>query len=498
MDSNNSKSKKLIGGEIKIVHLIKNTFIHSSGLIINNLLSLIAKVVYLKVLGLEILGIYTFLSLIIPYYSYFFIGISYSLPRRIANLQSLNKDERLAQHRSVVNIFSLFMSIILTLIFIIYMKFIYDEQNSDFTKINLILVFFTAIISEFTTLLNSHLKSIGNFAKIHKNAALVRIFSPILSIVLVYQLGLNGLLLSLLLISIVSAIDLTFFSIKQKTGILNINYFNKSLLIKDVKLGISMLFSRKLPDILYTIFLTYLGLSFTKETLGAFNFLASMLGMTSQVLGAFYTIVERRIYLGKEFLKSNIEYLTNLSFGNSIVFGIIMQSLIIFLISIIPLYFSELNFSIYLLPFILLIFTIRNSIKITEHYINSYNLFTSRNVLSVIAISTYLLILNIFSIDSLKYFIVIHASILFFYKIAISLFLQRFFINRTTILKILFGDLLTVSIISVFTFIVIIYEFKIIESILLASLCSTVLFFVHTNNPKKSFKDLLIFLDKEF
>ena len=66
MDSNNSKSRKLIGGEIKIVHLIKNTFIHSSGLIINNLLSLIAKVVYLKVLGLEILGIYTFLSLIIP------------------------------------------------------------------------------------------------------------------------------------------------------------------------------------------------------------------------------------------------------------------------------------------------------------------------------------------------------------------------------------------------------------------------------------------------
>ncbi len=498
MDSNNSKSRKLIGGEIKIVHLLKNTFIHSSGLIINNLLSLIAKVVYLKVLGLEILGIYTFLSLIIPYYSFFFMGISYSLLRRIANLQSLNESERLAQHRSVVNIFSLFTSILLTMIFIIYMKFIYDEQNSDFTKINLILVFVTAIITEFTTLLNSHLKSIGNFAKIHKNAALVRVFSPILSIVLVHQLGLNGLLLSLLLISIFSAVDLTFFSVKQKTGVLNINYFDKSLLIKDLKLGISMLFSKKFPDILYTIFLTYLGLSFTKETLGAFNFLASMLGMTSQLLGAFYTIVERRIYLGKEFLKSNIEYLKNLSFGNSIVSGIITQSIIIFLISIIPLYFSELNSSIYLLPFILLIFTIRNSIKITELYINSYNLFTNRNVLSVIAISTYLIILNTFLIDSLEYFIIIHASILFSYKIVISLFLKRFFMNESTILKILIGDLLTTCIISIFTFIVIIYEFTIIESLLLASLCSSILFFVHTSNPKKSFKDLLIFLDKEF
>lgn len=497
MDSNNSKSKKLIGGEIKIVHLIKNTFIHSSGLIINNLLSITAKVVYLKVLGLEVLGIYTFLSLIIPYYSYFFMGISYSLVRRVANLQSLNKYERLAQHRSVVNIFSLFMSIMLTLIFIIYMKFIYDEQNSDFTKINLILVFFTAIISEFTTLLNSHLKSIGNFTKIHKNAALVRIFSPILSIVLVYQLGLNGLLLSLLLISIFSAIDLAFFSIKKKTGILNINYFNKSLLIKDVKLGISMLFSKKLPDILYTIFLTFLGLNFTKDTLGAFNFLASMLGMTSQLLGAFYTIVERKIYLGKELLKSNIEYLMNLSFGNSIVFGIIMQLLIIFLISIIPIYFFELNESIYLLPFILLIFTIRNSIMITEYYINSYNLFTQRNFLSVIVISIYLVILKIFPIYTLEYFIIIHTSILLFYKIVISLFLQRFFINESTILKILFGDILMVSIISIFAFIVIIYGFTIIESILFASLCSTILFFVHMNNPKKLFKDLFIFLDRE-
>ena len=237
---------------------------------------------------------------------------------------------------------------------------------------------------------------------------------------------------------------------------------------------------------------------FTKETLGAFNFLASMLGMTTQFLGAFYTIIERRIYLGKELLKSNIEYLTNLSFGNSIVFGIITQSIIIFLISIIPLYFSELNGSIYLLPFILLIFTIRNSIKITELYINSYNLFINRNILSLIAISTYLIILNIFMIDSLENFVVIHASVLFSYKIIISLFLQRFFMNKSTILKILFGDILTVSIISIFTFIIIIYEFNIIESILLASLCSCFLFFVHTINPRKSLKDLLIFLDKEF
>ena len=169
-------------GQIKIVDLVKNSLIHSSGLMINKILNLAVKVISLKVLGLETLGIYAFITLIIPYYSYFFMGISYSLPRKIVALQSKNKVKEISQHRSSVNLFSLFISIMLSVVFIVYMIFIYDEQNSDFTAINLILVFFTAIISEFTTLLNSHLNSIGSFEKTHKNAALVRIFLPILSL----------------------------------------------------------------------------------------------------------------------------------------------------------------------------------------------------------------------------------------------------------------------------------------------------------------------------
>ena len=183
------------------------------------------------------------------------MGISYSLPRKIVSLQSKNKDREIYENRSVVNLFSLFISILLISIFTGYMMFIYDEKNSDFTKMNLVLVFLTAIISEFTTLLNAHLKSIGSFGKIHKNAALVRVFSPIFSIILIYQLGLNGLLLSALLVSIFSAIDLIIFSLKNKTGVLAIGYFNRTILLNNIKLGISMLFSKKLPRYyVYNIF----------------------------------------------------------------------------------------------------------------------------------------------------------------------------------------------------------------------------------------------------
>ena len=174
-----------------------------------------------------------------------------------------------------------------------------------------------------------------------------------------------------------------------------------------------------------------------------------------------------------------------------------MQSLIICLIGIIPIYFSELNESIYLLPLILIIFAIRNSIMITEYYINSYNLFSKRNFIAATTISIYLIILNIFSIHTLEYFIITHIVALLIYKIVISLFLQKFFTNNSTILKILFGDILMALIISMFAFIVIIFGFTIIESILLALLSSTIILFVHMSNPKKSFKNLLLFLDKK-
>ena len=111
--------------------------------------------------------------------------------------------------------------------------------------------FLTAIISEFTTLLNAHLKSIGSFGKIHKNAALVRVFSPIFSIILIYQLGLNGLLLSALLVSPVHRLIIF---LKNKTGVLAIGYFNRTILLNNIKLGISMLFLKNYRYYVYNIF----------------------------------------------------------------------------------------------------------------------------------------------------------------------------------------------------------------------------------------------------
>ena len=143
-------------------------------------------------------------------------------------------------------------------------------------------------------------------------------------------------------------------------------------------------------------------------------------------------------FILKERLKSNIDYLLNLALVIP-TFGIIMISLIILILNLIPIYFTELTDYINLIPFILLIFTIRNSIMISEYYINSYNLFFKRNIIAVILSSIYLLILNITNFKSIESFIITH-GVLIFYKIVIILFL-KIFTNKISVVKILFGDL---------------------------------------------------------
>ena len=172
-------------GQIQLKDLIKNTFLHSSGIFIGKILNFSLKIVALKYLGLDVLGIYIILNLLIPYYSYFFIGLSYSLPRIIPALQAKKEFEKISQNRSVINIFNIFVSTILTLAFIIFIIFFYKENDYDFSKMNLIIIFGTAFFTQISTLINSHLKSIGEFTKKTVNSALVRIFLPALSILLI-------------------------------------------------------------------------------------------------------------------------------------------------------------------------------------------------------------------------------------------------------------------------------------------------------------------------
>ena len=111
-------------GQIKIRDLLKNGLFHSSGIFIGKALNFALKIVSLKLLGLELLGIFVFLNLIIQYYSYFFLGISYALPRKIPKLQAKKDFEEIAKYRSVTNLFHLFVHTLL-FTFLFYFLFIF-------------------------------------------------------------------------------------------------------------------------------------------------------------------------------------------------------------------------------------------------------------------------------------------------------------------------------------------------------------------------------------
>jgi len=487
-----------VQGQIKVKDLIKNTFFHSSGIFIGKILNFALKIVSLKILGLENLGIYILLNLLIPYYSYFFLGLSYSLPRLIPKLQAKKDFEAIQKNRSVVNLFNLFMSILLMAIFFVYIVFFYDKQNFGFTKISLIIVFLTSFFTQIATLINSHLKSIGEFTKKTVNSAAVRIFFPIVSMILIFFFGLNGYLLSGLLINAINSINLILFSQRKNLNIFDIGFFDFGLLIQNIKLGFSMLIGKKFSDILYTILMTFIGFNFSKFIVGEIGFLMSMFSAISQLLGPFYLVVERRIYLLKELSKIKVNDFLNISFGNSIALGIMIQSFSLIMVYIIPIYFTELNQSIILIPLLAMLFTLKNSIMINDFYINAYNLLKKRNIIAILITGLYFLgTRESFIIIDIKYFLIIYMICIFIYKILLHLFLINFFKDPLTIFRIILGDLLSTVIVFLFCSMIVHNDFKIYESIGLLIIFLISLVFVYLKNPVRLSKNLIQFLDKD-
>ena len=107
-------------GETKPSDILKNFSILSLGTFFGKISGLALKVVVARFLGVEILGIYVLLNLIIPYYSYAFLGISYILPREIPQMQVNKEFKKIDQTRSIINIFFFGISLLLTLFFTIY------------------------------------------------------------------------------------------------------------------------------------------------------------------------------------------------------------------------------------------------------------------------------------------------------------------------------------------------------------------------------------------
>ena len=485
-------------GQIKVKDLIKNTFFHSSGIFIGKILNFALKIVALKILGLDNLGIYILLNLVISYYSYFFLGLSYSLPRIVPALQAKKDFKTIDKNRSVINLFNLFMSIFLIVIFLLYILFFYENQSFGFTKISLVIVFFTAFFTQISTLINSHLKSIGEFTKKTVNSAWVRIFTPIFSMILIFLIGLNGYLLAGFLISAINSINLIIFCKRKDLNIFNIEFFEFGLLIENIKIGFSMLIGKRFSDILYTILITSIGANFSKLIVGEIGFLMSIFNSIAQLLGPFYLVVERRIYLLKELSKIKIRDFLNTSFGSSIGMATMIESFVLILIYIIPLYFSELNQSITLIPIIAIFFILKNTLKINDFYINAYNQLAKRNILAITMVGLYwLLIGKLLDATNIKMFLVAYMVCIFVYKILLHLFLIKFFQKSTTMIKIILGDLLLCLIVFSFAFIITLQNFKIYESVII--LCLFIIFglFAYFKNPIKIYRELIQFLNRD-
>ena len=485
-------------GQINIKDLAKNSIFHSSGIFIGKAFNFALKIISLKILGLELLGIYVFLNLIIQYYSYLFFGISYALPRIIPTLQAKKNYSEIAKFRSVTNIFHLFVHSILFIFFIIFTKYFHSEDVYGFSKLNLCLVFLTAFFSQVATLINSHLKSIGEFTKKTVNSALVRVFFPILSITLIYFYELEGYFAAGLIINAINAINLISFCISKNLNIFNINYFSLRILRDNMMLGISMLVSKKYTDILFTIFMTFLGFNFSKAIVGEVGFLTSIFNSLSQLIGPYFLVAERRLYLLKEMAGLRSNDLVNLSFGNTMIFGLLMNFFSLSMFFLIPIFFNELEKSLMIIPLLAIMFSIKNSILINEFYINAFEKFFNRNFIALLVLIIFTYVLN-FEISGaqVNYFLLAYMIALSIYKIFMQIQSLSFFKTKANIIKTVLGDFLSVFLIFSLPYFMIQNDLNLFSSIVLFCLLMILTTLVYLENPKSLLKRLYNFLNRD-
>ena len=352
----------------------------------------------------------------------------------------------------------------------------------------------TAFFSQVATLINSHLKSIGEFTKKTVNSALVRIFFPIFSIILIYFYKLEGYFAAGLLINAVNAINLIWFCRSKNLQIFNFNFFSTSILKNNLGLGISMLVSKKFTDILFTILMTFLGLNFSKTTIGEIGFLTGLFNALSQLLGPYYLVVERRIYLLKEMstLKSND--LMNLSFGNTILFCFLMNCFSVSMFFIVPIFFNELEKTLIIIPLLALLFSIKSSIQINDFFINAYEKFFNRNIIAFMILVLFTFISNSEIGDKqVNYFLIAYIFGLSIYKISMHFQSIFFFKSKINIIKTMAGNFIAAFLTFLLPYFILLNDLNPLASISLFCLFIVIVLFVYFENPKLLLKNYTIF-----
>ncbi len=489
-------------GETKPLDIVKNFSILFVGTFIGKFSGLALRVVVAKFLGVEALGIYVLLNLIISYYSYAFLGISYILPREIPRLQTNKELEKINQTRSIINIFFLFMSLVSIVSFTIYLLFFHQEDISEFTKLNLLLVFITAFFYQFTTLITKHIKSIGIFSKLYINESFIKIVSPLVAIVFIIQFGLNGYLFSNLLFAVLNFANFLHYNYAEQLKLLQVNYFSLSKFIDHIKLGFSMLISQRSNNIMYTLLFTYLGTNFSLQTIGEIGFIVSFFNLVIPLLRPYFSAAERIIYIRKTASDPLIENISgkkrlifkdffHLSVINGLLIGLGLQSISTILKYSIPIFFTEFTGSIQFLPILGILFFVMNSLILISYYLNAYHIYQSRNIVAIISLVIFMTgsQLPIFTFDPiflLSFFICLTAI----YKILIHRFAFKIFQESFTVFRIIFYEFAVAILLFICITIMIKETFTPIKDIGLIILFSSLALLPRIKNLKETLKDL--------
>ena len=258
--------------------------------IVGKFLSIPANIFIAKFLGPKSFGVLAIIDTLMIYFSYTNLGILMNLERQVPiEKESLSGKEIQVTYSTT---FSNYFFTTLFSVFLIYIAYSFGINfKTDGSLTIFLLVGFILVSRNLNSYVSSFIKAEGEFDVFGKNAFLLSILKPILTILFAYQFGLYGMFVALVLLNLTSTFYI--FKLSPTVRFFSIRW-NKKKTKELFGTGIKLFVGNKLESFLFTVGLLLLSNFQSIEEVGLYSFALMLLSVRQFPFSKAISIVVSR------------------------------------------------------------------------------------------------------------------------------------------------------------------------------------------------------------
>jgi len=341
------------------------------GSIISQLLNIPNKLIAASILAPSGFGILTMINLIFRYSNFGLLGFTKTLARNIPILYGSNQLSKIQDLKANVlgsSIILLFINLL-----ILYLLYYFDQLNIINNNFLIIIISLIIIFDRFGSYLKGYAKGENLLEEAAKLDFIIKVVSPIVFIIGVITYGLNGIIISFLLISILNA--LLYKSLLKDYVFKIIFHFSKMVQIG--KIGIPLFLNGLLETILLTINIILISKYLGVESVGIFGFGTSiMFAKKIPFASGINNILSRRILVdfgkyGKSKIQVYKDYFQKYQIIYIFFHALFLGFIYLLLCYLVPIFLADFKESLIIMQYIMFGYIIYAGISLNKFFLNA-------------------------------------------------------------------------------------------------------------------------------